>query len=522
MLVAPVGVPGQAQPGGGIPDPGARPAPAGQLPMPGGGPTVTAPPASAATVMGPLAAEIAAKDIEVTTITQQLQALEPQLAPAGTAAELAEQQLFTANETLAAAELALDEVVGESYRGAAALPPGLFIPELAGINAHAPALPVDVPTGAEAAALAYVAARDAAQAAQDQYERATSDEQTLEEQAEALEDQLARLQNQLDGLLDQNLDLLVQEQREQEQQQQQNAGDNLSTQPVNGFRPHPDAVAAVRFALRQLGKPYLWGAEGPDRYDCSGLVWRSYQHVGRNLPRVAADQYWGTRNRIVTLSAAVAQQGLLPGDLVFFGRGGWQAIHHVGMYVGNGLMVHAPNSREVVKVSPIWWPEFFGATRVIPARPVPVGDDPDQTPSPPRPGPSPTPPATNRPPTTRPPTTGPPTDPPTTNPPPTTEPPTATVPNLAGMTAEQATAAINDADLTPVTGSPVVDSSCTAGGVVEQTPAAGAEVAPGSEVTFRICEAPTTEDPPPESETPQAPASETPTSSASSPSPTPS
>jgi peptidoglycan DL-endopeptidase CwlO len=533
MLAATMGAPssGQAQPGG-VPDPGARPAPAGQLPLPGGGSTVTTQPANPATVMGPLAADIAAKEIEINTITQQLQALEPQLAPAGTAAELAEQELFTRNEALTQAEQALDEVVGESYRGAAALPPELFLPELAGINAHAPSLPVDVPTGAEAAALEYVRARDEALVAQEQYDLATGTEQTLEEQAAELEDRLERLQDQLDDLLDENLDLLVAEQRQQEQQQQQNAGDHVSTQPVNGFAPHPNAVRAVRFALGELGKPYVWGAEGPNAYDCSGLVLRSYQSVGANLPRVAADQFWGTRDRLVTMSATVAQQGLLPGDLVFFGRGSWQSVHHVGMYVGNGLMVHAPNSREVVKVSPIWWYEFYAATRVFPASAVqgnpndPGGSDPN--PSDPEPGPPPT---TNRPPTTRPPqTTEPPTsEPPTTNPPPTTNSPsppppaTTTVPNLDGMSQNEAEAAINAADLTPVTGEPVVDASCTAGAVVQQSPAAGAEVEVGSNVTFRICQTPTTEDPP-ASESPTAPESpsETPNGGSNTPEPPPS
>jgi hypothetical protein len=142
------------------------------------------------------------KELEISTITQQLQAIEPQLAPAGTAAELAEQQLLTASENLAEAEQTFDELVGESYRGAAALPPGLFIPELAGISAHAPALPVDVPTGGEAAALAYVRAREEARVAQEQFDLATNQEQTLEEQVASLEDQRERRQDELDALHD--------------------------------------------------------------------------------------------------------------------------------------------------------------------------------------------------------------------------------------------------------------------------------------------------------------------------------
>jgi peptidoglycan DL-endopeptidase CwlO len=435
LVAAMIGAPGEAQPGGGVPDPGTRPTPdGGQAPVPGGfpgggfpgggfpgsGPTM--PPTTGPTTMGPLAPQIAAKQVEINTVTQQLQAIEPQLAPAGTAADLAEQELLAANEALAEAELALDELVGQSYRGAAALPPDLFIPELAGIHAHAPALPFDVPTGTEAAAVAYTKAREEAQAAQEQYDRATTDEQTLEEQAAALEDQLAGLEDELDELLDENLEQLVDQEREREQQQP-NISPSQLLQPVNGFQAATKAIRAVNHALSQLGKPYVWGAEGPNAYDCSGLVLWSYtrRDVGASLPRVANDQYAATRNRLVAASAPQAtQRGLLPGDLLFFGRGSWQNIHHVGIYVGNGRMVHAPNSRSVVKVSPIWWSDFFGATRVFPARPVEGGSTDPTTP----PGGG-----TTRPPTTRPPTSGPPPttdspDPdPTTNPPPTTESP---------------------------------------------------------------------------------------------------
>jgi cell wall-associated NlpC family hydrolase len=520
MLVATVGGPGQAQPGGGVPDPGARPTPDGQLPLPGGGSPIVAPPTNPAAVIGPLAAEIAAKELEISTITQQLQAIEPQLAPAGTAAELAEQQLFIANEELAEAEQTFDELVGDSYRGAAALPPDLFIPELAGLGAHAPALPVDVPTGGESAALAYVRARDEARVAREQYDLATNAEQTLEEQAAALEDQLERLQDELDALHDQNLERLVEEQRQQEQQLQDNV--DVSTQPVNGFVPDPRAVNAVNHALSQLGKPYVWGAEGPNAYDCSGLVLWSHSHPNSraSLPRVAADQYFATRNRTVTTSAAVAQQGLLPGDLVFFGRGSWQNIGHEGIYIGNGLMVHAPNSRTVVKISPVWWSQFFAATRVFPARPAPQTNDPG-SPAPPQPGPEPTPPGSTRPPTTRPPTTRPPTPTPSESPTPSPTPtPTTTVPNLDGMTEAEARAALEAADLTPDIGDPVLDSSCAEGGVVSQTPAAGEEVEVGTTVTFRICQAPppTEEEP---SETPGETPSGTPTGD-STPSPGPS
>jgi hypothetical protein len=117
----------------------------------------------------------------------------------------------------------------------------------------------------------------------------------------------------------------------------------------------------VAFALSQLGKPYEWAAEGPNSYDCSGLVFASYLSVGVKLPRVANNQYGAGQ--------PVLASQLLPGDLIFFSTNpsDWRQIHHVAMYIGNGKVVQAPTFGEVVKISPIWFSEYFGATRIIPA-----------------------------------------------------------------------------------------------------------------------------------------------------------
>jgi cell wall-associated NlpC family hydrolase len=144
---------------------------------------------------------------------------------------------------------------------------------------------------------------------------------------------------------------------------------------VNGMQAAPDAIRAVNFALSQRGKPYLWAAEGPYAYDCSGLVLASYLSVGRSLPRVSRNQYHA--------GTPVLVSQLLPGDLLFFStdRSDSRSIHHVAIYIGNGRMVHAPNVGDVVKVSPIWWTRYFGATRIIPAVPGPATPTPTPTPS---------------------------------------------------------------------------------------------------------------------------------------------
>jgi cell wall-associated NlpC family hydrolase len=122
------------------------------------------------------------------------------------------------------------------------------------------------------------------------------------------------------------------------------------------------ALAAVRVALAQVGKPYVFGAEGPSTYDCSGLVQYAYGHAGIGVPRTARPQFRATR--------PVATSQLLPGDLLFFAtdKSNWDTIHHVGIYLGGGRMVHAPQPGDVVKVSPVWWAEYFGATRVVSGR----------------------------------------------------------------------------------------------------------------------------------------------------------
>ncbi|SHN45582.1 NlpC/P60 family protein [Cryptosporangium aurantiacum] len=129
------------------------------------------------------------------------------------------------------------------------------------------------------------------------------------------------------------------------------------------------AVSAVEFALAQRGKPYEWGAEGPQRFDCSGLVQTAYASADVTLPRTARPQYRASRPVSIT--------ALLPGDLLFFAtdRADWDTIHHVGVYLGRGLMVHAPTTGDVVRIAPVWWSEFFAAGRVVPGRAGKRGDD---------------------------------------------------------------------------------------------------------------------------------------------------
>jgi len=110
---------------------------------------------------------------------------------------------------------------------------------------------------------------------------------------------------------------------------------------------------ALRYALSQRGKPYEWGAAGPNAYDCSGLVMWAYGKVGISLPHFTGDQW--------NMGVHVSRQDLEPGDLVFF----FADIGHVGLYIGDGLMVDAPDFGQDVQVQPVMWDVYVGAVRIV-------------------------------------------------------------------------------------------------------------------------------------------------------------
>ena len=116
----------------------------------------------------------------------------------------------------------------------------------------------------------------------------------------------------------------------------------------------PAAVrkAAVTNALAKLGTPYRWGAMGPNAFDCSGLVKWSFRNAGKDLPR--------TSRAMATSGVAVKKADLQPGDLVFF----YKPISHVGIYIGNGKIVHASRKGQPVKISDMSRMRFTTARRV--------------------------------------------------------------------------------------------------------------------------------------------------------------
>ena len=116
------------------------------------------------------------------------------------------------------------------------------------------------------------------------------------------------------------------------------------------------ASQAIAFAKAQIGEPYSWGAAGPGAWDCSGLTMKAWASAGRYLPHWSVGQYQATSH--------ISSSQLRPGDLLFWGTSSSpSSIHHVAMYLGGGMMIHAPRTGQDVQiVSMYYWipPNFFG------------------------------------------------------------------------------------------------------------------------------------------------------------------
>ncbi|MFJ8883134.1 NlpC/P60 family protein [Streptomyces sp. NPDC102402] len=117
----------------------------------------------------------------------------------------------------------------------------------------------------------------------------------------------------------------------------------------SGYAAQAEKVLA--FARAQIGKPYVWGATGPSSYDCSGLTQAAWKAAGVDLPRTTWDQ--------VEVGTRVATADLQPGDLVFF----YDDISHVGIYKGDGMMIHAPKPGANVREESIYYMPIYGSVR---------------------------------------------------------------------------------------------------------------------------------------------------------------
>jgi cell wall-associated NlpC family hydrolase len=161
-------------------------------------------------------------------------------------------------------------------------------------------------------------------------------EEKLAEDKARIDELAAAAQEQLDAL-------------EAEQREKLLAGDYSGSMP--DVEASGRAAAAVRYAMAQVGKAYVYGAAGPSAYDCSGLTMRAWAAAGVGLPHSSSAQFGsGTR---------IPESQLRPGDLVFY----YSPISHVGMYIGNGLIVNAENPSSGVRVTGLHSMPYVGAVR---------------------------------------------------------------------------------------------------------------------------------------------------------------
>ncbi len=160
-------------------------------------------------------------------------------------------------------------------------------------------------------------------------------EQLADEKA-AIDENLAEAESLLDRLEEKERESLV---------------SRDTTRPPASVPASGRAAAAVSYAMAQVGDAYVYGAAGPSAFDCSGLTMMAWGAAGVALPHSSSAQY--------SSGPHVAESDLQPGDLVFY----YSPISHVGMYIGNGMIVHAANPGSGVATAPLHSMPYVGAVR---------------------------------------------------------------------------------------------------------------------------------------------------------------
>ena len=165
--------------------------------------------------------------------------------------------------------------------------------------------------------------------------------------------QAAEEENTVDAKVADAEDLLSEleaERRERLEERQEEASRSVA-RPAPTAAVSGSAATAVAFAMDQVGDAYVYGAAGPDAWDCSGLTMGAWGAAGVSLPHSSSGQ--------MSYGTPVSSSELQPGDLVFY----YQPVSHVGMYIGNGQIVHASNPSSPVGTAPVFSMPYSGAVR---------------------------------------------------------------------------------------------------------------------------------------------------------------
>lgn len=262
------------------------------------------------------------------------------------AAETAEQAKNVANGT----QMEVNRIAGSKYRGTT------IDPITTVISANNPQSAID-----RSAYMSSLAKRTETIA--EEYRTASDDAATAHNQAiqnadqadfelgelRKHRDELAKQQDELKGQMDglrQQVDKLGEQDRRRWVEKNGPVNFNLA-----GVTGSPAGMGAVQAALSKVGAPYSWGAAGPNEFDCSGLIYWAYQQQGKTLPRTSQAQ--------LSSGTPVSKDNLQPGDVI----GYYPGVTHVGMYVGNGMVVHASDYGIPVQVVSVDSMPYNGARR---------------------------------------------------------------------------------------------------------------------------------------------------------------
>ena len=286
-----------------------------------------------------LVAQAKALSSEISSLNEQYDGLRIQLSRAQSDAKIAQRAAARDATALASGQQAIAQLAAENYMSAGLDPtlqalttgnPEQFLSQASTITE------LDQASGDRVSTLATIEEGD-------QRARQTADQQIAAVQA--LQTQMNAKKQVIDAKIDQVNSAAMKQAMTIFTQTGQYPDISIPTANTVGAQ-------ALTAALSRRGDPYVWGAAGPGEFDCSGLVVWAFAQEGISLPHFTGD-LWNS-------GVHISRADLEPGDLVFF----FADISHVGIYLGDGLMVDAPDFGEVVRVEPVYWSAFVGAVRI--------------------------------------------------------------------------------------------------------------------------------------------------------------
>ncbi|WP_448626437.1 C40 family peptidase [Geodermatophilus sp. URMC 64] len=313
--------------------------------------TVTTPASAAPGTAAEAGALVEQAGAKLAEIDEQVHQAELLVAEQQQAADAAAAQAATAQAAVDAYEPQLRAIAQSGYTGATQSRLAAFLTSESATELVAQMTTLDMIAGHVESVIAEVAvAQEAAEQAQAAADQAAAQAQSSLTQ---LQEQQAQLQQQIDQY---QADFQRLSAQEQVRVTTALAGPSLAAPDADAVAagaPSEIVATAIRAALAQVGKPYVYGSAGPGGFDCSGLTMYAYAAAGVGLPHSSASQS--------RLGSAVSRSDLQPGDLVYF----YSPVSHVGLYIGNGMMVHARTFGQPVAVTSVDMAGYAGARRVV-------------------------------------------------------------------------------------------------------------------------------------------------------------